>query len=75
MLCIEFYIFLEYQWFFSLCDSELAEVPSGRSRSLDVKHEILMLSLPAIGGQALEPLAQLMETAYIGRLGMIHSLI
>ena len=28
-----------------------------------------MLSLPAIAGQALDPLAQLMETAYIGRLG------
>lgn len=28
-----------------------------------------MLSLPAIAGQAIEPLAQLMETAYIGRLG------
>lgn len=31
-----------------------------------------MLSLPAIGGQALEPLAQLMETAYIGRLGPVE---
>lgn len=28
-----------------------------------------MLSLPAIAGQAIEPLAQMMETAYIGRLG------
>ncbi|KAM4099427.1 hypothetical protein ACJW30_07G158700 [Castanea mollissima] len=31
-----------------------------------------MLSFPAIGGQALEPLAQLMETAYIGRLGPVE---
>ncbi|KAK4562029.1 hypothetical protein RGQ29_004759 [Quercus rubra] len=31
-----------------------------------------MLSLPAIGGQALEPLAQLMETAYIGRVGPVE---
>ncbi|GMY05319.1 protein DETOXIFICATION 45, chloroplastic-like isoform X2 [Fagus crenata] len=42
---------------------------ASRSQSQDVKHELLMLSLPAIGGQALEPLTQLMETAYIGRLG------
>lgn len=28
-----------------------------------------MLSLPALAGQAIDPLAQLMETAYIGRLG------
>jgi hypothetical protein len=28
-----------------------------------------MLSIPAIAGQAIEPLAQLMETAYVGRLG------
>lgn len=34
-----------------------------------VKRELLMLSLPAIAGQAIEPLTQLMETAYIGRLG------
>ncbi|KAG5547534.1 hypothetical protein RHGRI_013281 [Rhododendron griersonianum] len=33
-----------------------------------VKRELLMLSLPAIAGQAIEPLTQLMETAYIGRL-------
>ncbi|KAF8011344.1 hypothetical protein BT93_J1828 [Corymbia citriodora subsp. variegata] len=31
-----------------------------------------MLSLPAIAGQAIEPLAQLMETAYIGRLGPLE---
>ena len=34
-----------------------------------VQTELIMLSLPAIAGQAIEPLAQLMETAYIGRLG------
>lgn len=34
-----------------------------------------MLSLPAIVGQAIEPLAQLMETAYIGRLGKLFFLI
>lgn len=35
-----------------------------------VQTELIRLSLPAIAGQAIEPLAQLMETAYIGRLGM-----
>ncbi|XP_075654967.1 uncharacterized protein LOC142625152 [Castanea sativa] len=49
---------------------KLAGTPTGQSKSRDVNHEVLMLSFPAIGGQALEPLAQLMETAYIGRLGI-----
>ncbi|PQQ11311.1 protein DETOXIFICATION 45 chloroplastic isoform X1 [Prunus yedoensis var. nudiflora] len=40
--------------------------------SPDVKRELLMLSLPAILGQAIDPLAQLMETAYIGRLGSLE---
>lgn len=40
--------------------------PSGLQ---SVQTELLMLSLPAIAGQAIEPLAQLMETAFIGRLG------
>ncbi|KAG5620867.1 hypothetical protein H5410_006085 [Solanum commersonii] len=31
-----------------------------------------MLSLPAIAGQAIEPLAQLMETAHIGRMGALE---
>ncbi|CDP01815.1 unnamed protein product [Coffea canephora] len=31
-----------------------------------------MLSLPAIAGQAIEPLAQLMGTAYVGRLGVLE---
>ncbi|XP_038992395.1 protein DETOXIFICATION 45, chloroplastic-like isoform X5 [Hibiscus syriacus] len=35
--------------------------------SVDVKRELIMLSLPAIAGQAIDPFAQLMETAYIGR--------
>lgn len=45
---------------------------ASQSQSQDVKRELLMLSLPAIGGQALEPLTQLMETAYIGRLGPVE---
>ncbi|XP_057440810.1 protein DETOXIFICATION 45, chloroplastic isoform X2 [Lotus japonicus] len=39
---------------------------------IDVKRELLMLSLPALAGQAIDPLAQLMETAYIGRLGTLE---
>jgi len=31
-----------------------------------------MLSLPAIAGQAIDPLTLLMETAYIGRLGSVE---
>ncbi|CAA3012519.1 DETOXIFICATION 45, chloroplastic [Olea europaea subsp. europaea] len=31
-----------------------------------------MLSLPAFAGQAIEPLVQLMETAFIGRLGSVE---
>ncbi|CAH9105889.1 unnamed protein product [Cuscuta europaea] len=37
-----------------------------------VQNELIMLSLPAIAGQAIEPLAQLMETAYIGRMGVLE---
>ncbi|XP_027361840.1 protein DETOXIFICATION 45, chloroplastic-like [Abrus precatorius] len=43
----------------------LPQIPS-------VTTELIMLSLPAIVGQAIEPLAQLMETAYIGRLGVLE---
>ncbi|XP_065868467.1 protein DETOXIFICATION 45, chloroplastic isoform X2 [Euphorbia lathyris] len=38
----------------------------------DIKRELIMLSLPAMAGQAIDPLAQLMETAYIGRLGPVE---
>ncbi|GAB2253001.1 hypothetical protein Droror1_Dr00005848 [Drosera rotundifolia] len=43
-----------------------------QSDPLDAKRELLLLSLPAIAGQALDPLAQLMEMAYIGRLGPVE---
>ncbi|XP_044488025.1 protein DETOXIFICATION 45, chloroplastic-like isoform X1 [Mangifera indica] len=43
-----------------------------KSHFVDVKLELTMLTLPAIAGQALDPLAQLMETAYIGRLGSVE---
>lgn len=45
-------------------------VHAGNSRHVDVKRELVMLSLPAIAGQAIDPLTLLMETAYIGRLGL-----
>ncbi|CAJ2633509.1 unnamed protein product [Trifolium pratense] len=38
----------------------------------DVKREIILLTLPALAGQAIDPMAQLMETAYIGRLDMAN---
>ncbi|CAJ2633508.1 unnamed protein product [Trifolium pratense] len=38
----------------------------------DVKREIILLTLPALAGQAIDPMAQLMETAYIGRLGTLQ---
>ncbi|PIA46867.1 hypothetical protein AQUCO_01500420v1 [Aquilegia coerulea] len=46
---------------------ELAEKPFTPP---DVKKELIVLTLPAIAGQAVEPLSQLMETAFIGRLGV-----
>ncbi|KAL4572806.1 hypothetical protein LXL04_019592 [Taraxacum kok-saghyz] len=42
------------------------------SRSKNIKKELVALSLPALAGQAIEPLAMLMETAYIGRLGPVQ---
>lgn len=50
--------------------SNLTAIPHGQSRPPDVKRELVRLSVPALAGQAIDPLAQLMETAYIGRLGM-----
>ncbi|XP_044484434.1 protein DETOXIFICATION 45, chloroplastic-like [Mangifera indica] len=45
---------------------------NSQSPSQNVKMDLIMLSLPAIAGQAIEPLAQLMETAYIGKLGALE---
>ncbi|KAF8097636.1 hypothetical protein N665_0284s0005 [Sinapis alba] len=56
-------------------DSRIASLPeevTGNSRPVDVKRELVMLSLPAIAGQAIDPLTLLMETAYIGRLGSVE---
>ncbi|XP_047251219.1 protein DETOXIFICATION 45, chloroplastic isoform X2 [Capsicum annuum] len=56
-------------------DSEsIEETPTSSPQSEDVKRELVMLSLPAIAGQAIDPLVQLMETAYIGRLGKTSSM-
>ncbi|KAI3843090.1 hypothetical protein MKX03_018345 [Papaver bracteatum] len=43
-----------------------------KSNRPSVVQELLALSLPAIGGQAFDPLAQLMETAYIGSFGPLE---
>ncbi|XP_047170289.1 protein DETOXIFICATION 45, chloroplastic-like [Vigna umbellata] len=45
---------------------------NGKLPDVDVKRELLLLSLPALAGQAIDPLSQLMETAYIGRLGTVE---
>ncbi|TMX05649.1 hypothetical protein EJD97_012130 [Solanum chilense] len=50
----------------------IEEAPTSSCQSEDVRRELVMLSLPAIAGQAIDPLAQLMETAYIGRLGSVE---
>ncbi|XP_038707881.1 protein DETOXIFICATION 45, chloroplastic isoform X1 [Tripterygium wilfordii] len=61
----------------SLCnseeeDNELGRIPKNEARASNVKRELMTLSLPAMVGQAIDPLAQLMETAYIGRLGAVE---
>ncbi|KAJ6403054.1 hypothetical protein OIU84_015051 [Salix udensis] len=53
-------------------ESESIGVPINQPRSSDVRRELIMLSLPAIAGQAIDPFSQLMETAYIGRLGPVE---
>ncbi|KAI4367346.1 hypothetical protein MLD38_023094 [Melastoma candidum] len=52
--------------------SHLTAIPHGQSRPPDIKMELVKLSVPALAGQAIDPLAQLMETAYIGRLGAVE---
>ncbi|KAL9391196.1 hypothetical protein Peur_015116 [Populus x canadensis] len=53
-------------------ESESIGVLINQPRSSDVRCELIMLSLPAIAGQAIDPFSQLMETAYIGRLGPVE---
>lgn len=38
----------------------------------DLGRQIAVLAIPAIMAQAIEPMAQLMETAYVGRLGSVE---
>lgn len=38
----------------------------------DFGQDLMVLAIPAIVGQAIEPMAQLMETAYVGRLGSVE---
>lgn len=70
------------KWFSTSICSEMRGVTVSDSRALvdksevaskshtqDAKRELIVLTLPAIAGQAIDPLAQLMETAYVGRLG------
>lgn len=52
--------------------SKIVGGPNNGLHPGSVKNELILLALPAIIGQAIDPLAQLMETAYIGRLGTIY---
>ncbi|CAH9106907.1 unnamed protein product [Cuscuta epithymum] len=52
--------------------NQLADSTAASGHSRDIKRELISLSLPALAGQAIDPLAQLMETAYIGRLGSVE---
>ncbi|OMO92029.1 Multi antimicrobial extrusion protein [Corchorus olitorius] len=54
-----------------LQSTENVDTREVKGTSVDVKRELIMLSLPAIAGQAIDPLALLMETAYIGRLSSV----
>lgn len=49
--------------------NSLGDLPGG------IRKELTNLALPAIVGQAIDPVAQLLETAYIGRLGKFPFLI
>lgn len=49
----------------------LVEHPIRVQQHGSVGRELTALAVPAIAAQALDPLAQLMETAYVGRLGPV----
>ncbi|XP_073102563.1 protein DETOXIFICATION 45, chloroplastic isoform X2 [Elaeis guineensis] len=51
---------------------KLGRSPANVLHPGNVRNELIILALPAIVGQALDPLAQLMETVYIGRLGPVE---
>ncbi|CAK9269980.1 unnamed protein product [Sphagnum jensenii] len=43
-----------------------------KSRGDGILREIIVLALPALIAQAVDPVAQLMETAFIGRIGVVE---
>ncbi|CAN6198801.1 unnamed protein product [Urochloa humidicola] len=45
---------------------------SDGDRTGGIRKELMNLAVPAIVGQAVDPVAQLLETAYIGRLGPVE---
>lgn len=45
---------------------------SVREHTIGIKKELFNLAVPAIVGQAIDPVAQLLETAYVGRLGPVE---
>ncbi|ONM57179.1 Protein DETOXIFICATION 45 chloroplastic [Zea mays] len=45
---------------------------SVREQTIGIKKELFNLAVPAIVGQAIDPVAQLLETAYVGRLGPVE---
>ncbi|KAH8508124.1 hypothetical protein H0E87_010308 [Populus deltoides] len=63
---------LRFNTFTKCCGDSTGPPIASQSRTPSVQNELIMLSIPAIAGQAIEPLAQLMETAYVGRLGPLE---
>lgn len=55
-----------------IINAELTGKATNPTSFKGVTRELIVLSLPAILGQAIDPFAQLMETAFIGRLGNIR---
>ncbi|KAF3336891.1 MATE efflux family protein 3 [Carex littledalei] len=52
--------------------SNLVGNPVGGTHDSSARNELILLALPAIVAQAIDPFSQLMETAYIGRLGSVE---
>ncbi|XP_074350345.1 protein DETOXIFICATION 45, chloroplastic-like isoform X2 [Apium graveolens] len=55
-----------------IINAELTGEATNSTSFKGVTRELVILSLPAILGQAIDPFAQLMETAFIGRLGPVE---
>lgn len=47
----------------------------GGTHDNSARNELILLALPAIVAQAIDPFSQLMETAYIGRLGTVSFIV